>query len=418
MSKVYLSSFGGSGENGRNCHAIEVDDKIILLDAGVKREIIDGTVGFYPALNEEVVSKISCVFLSHCHEDHVAALPLVYHYGYNGKVYATKETILETKGFINKWMTFVAKKNGVLPYTVEDVEKIQFEEIELGKQTVEGYDVTLGRTGHVLGASWYVFNFDGTKVLYTGDMVMQSATLATDLPETCDGAIMNGAYAGKQLNQLEQYEKLLNNVESTWKNGGSVLLPIPPKGRGIDITLFLDQRLTEGTIYVEEAVITSMNALVQKNAWIKDGLTNQLSDKVVVIRNNDDRQKALNASQGIYITGDGMLTTDVAAIYYEALKDNENNLILITGHAATGTIAAGVLDDTYRKENNVQAKADKIIFKVHLDDNDIYELATHIQAKKVVLFHANPEFNIDITKRLSKVNVDVKTVLYPEKVEL
>ena len=70
--------------------------------------------------------------------------------------------------------------------------------------------------------------------------------VATDLPEHCDGAILNGAYAGKQLNQLEQYEKLLQNVKDTWANGGSALLPIPPKGRGIDITLFLDERLEEG----------------------------------------------------------------------------------------------------------------------------------------------------------------------------
>ena len=90
---VYLSSLSGSGENGRNCHLIEYNDKIILLDCGVKREIIDGTVGFYPGLTKEIVNKISCVFLSHCHEDHVAALPLLYHLGYKGLVYATKETI-------------------------------------------------------------------------------------------------------------------------------------------------------------------------------------------------------------------------------------------------------------------------------------------------------------------------------------
>ena len=271
MNEILLSSFGGSGENGRNCHCIEVNGKIILLDCGVKREVIDGTVGFYPSLNEEVVSRISCVFLSHCHEDHVASLPLVYHYGYTGKVYATKETIAETKGFIKKWMTFVEKKNGVLPYTEEDLNKIQFEEIQLGNQMVEGYNVTLGRTGHVLGASWYVFDFEGKKVLYTGDMVLNSASLETDIPEKCDAAIMNGAYAGKSLDQKKQYETLLKNVRKTWHDGGSVLLPIPPKGRGIDMTLFLDENLEEGTLYVEEAVITSMNELMKQTAWIKTG---------------------------------------------------------------------------------------------------------------------------------------------------
>ena len=32
---IYLSSLGGSGENGRNCHLIETAEGIILLDCGV-----------------------------------------------------------------------------------------------------------------------------------------------------------------------------------------------------------------------------------------------------------------------------------------------------------------------------------------------------------------------------------------------
>lgn len=113
-----------------------------------------------------------------------------------------------------------------------------------------------------------------------------------------------------------------------------------------------------------------------------------------------------------------MLTTDVAQVYYDALKSNPKNKILITGHAATGTIAAGVLEDAFREENQVYAQAEKIIFKVHLDDEDIYQTVKHIQAKQVVLFHANPENNINITERLGKENVVVTTLRYPEKITL
>lgn len=415
---IYLSSFGGSGENGRNCHLIEINDEIILLDCGVKREIINGVVGFYPNLNEEIVKRIKCVFLSHCHEDHVASLPLLYHLGYEGKVYATKETIAETPGFINKWMTFVDKQNGTLPFSKEDASKIKFEEICLGKQKLFNFDLTVGRSGHALGACWYVFDFNGKKALYTGDMVLESATLATDLPESCDGAIMNGAYASQHLNQSQQYKLLLDAVKHTIENNGSVLLPIPPKGRGIDITLFLDKNLKEGTIYVEEAVIKSMNALSSQKAWLKDGFDTNLSDKVRVIKTEEQRQEALKSGQGIYITGDGMITTDVSMTYYEVVKSSIKNLILITGHAATGTIGAGVLDDDFRKQNNVLAKADKIIFKVHLDDDDIYQLTTHINAKQVVLFHADAIKNQDIIERLDKEGVHVTSLLYPNKIEL
>ena len=95
MIKLY--SLGGSGENGRNCYAIEWSEGAILLDCGVKREITEYSVGDYPVLTQEFVSKLKFVLLSHAHEDHSAALPLIYSLGYKGKVYATKETIAEIK---------------------------------------------------------------------------------------------------------------------------------------------------------------------------------------------------------------------------------------------------------------------------------------------------------------------------------
>ncbi len=412
---VYLSSLSGSGENGRNCHLVEYNDKIILLDCGVKREIIDGTVGFYPGLTPEIVNKISCVFLSHCHEDHVAALPLLYHLGYKGLVYATKETIAETPGFMRKWAGFVKAKNGVLPFDEEDIDKVQFAELTLGTHTVNDFEVTLGRSGHVLGSTWYVLEISGKKVLYTGDMVMQSATLATDIPPVCDGAILNGAYAGKTMSQSEQYQKLLNACKETYARGGSALLPIPPKGRGIDIAMFLDENLEGVTIYLEDAVVKSMNALVQKTEWIKDGLPTSFSDQVVVVSNAEERVAALAAPQGIYITGDGMLTTEVSHVYYNALKGNELNTILITGHAAKGTVAAGVLDDECREADGVKAYAEKIIFKVHLDDEDMWQMVQATKVKKVVPFHADVPNNANITNRLAEIGVELKDLHYPEK---
>lgn len=416
--KVYLSSLGGSGENGRNCHLIEYNDKMILLDCGVKREVIDGVVGFYPALTSEIVKKISCVFLSHCHEDHCASLPLLYHLGYKGKVYATKETILETPGFMKKWATFVLKQNGKLPFNEEDIDKVDLVPLDLGENYIDDFKVTLGRTGHTLGASWFLFEILDKKVLYTGDMVLESATLATDLPPYCDGAIMNGAYAGKILSQKNQYEKLKDACEKTCALNGSVLLPIPPKGRGIDMTLYLDQNLKDETIYVEKSVIDSMNNLIKNKMWLKENLYTTLSSKIHIISSPQERKEAIFKNKGIYITGDGMITTDIGIEYYQGLKGNENNRILITGHAAKGTIGAGVLEEDYCLEHGVKSNNEKIIFKVHLDDDDIYYLCKHTNVKKVVLFHSDAINNENIQVRLLKENIEVKTLLYPEKWEL
>jgi len=417
---IYLSSLGGSGENGRNCHLIETAEGIILLDCGVKREIIGETVGFYPDLTPEIVSRIRMVFLSHCHEDHVAALPLLYHLGYTGKVYGTAETVKETAGFMKKWMDFVAKKQGVLPFTQEDFEAVSFETIALGgEQEVDGVRFTTGRSGHVLGGTWYVFDLCGKKILYTGDMCLQPASMGVDIPEACDASIMNGAYAGRVMHQEEQFETLLDSVQKTVNQGGKVLLPIPPKGRGIDIALFLDKRLEGGTIYLEEAVVTSMHALAQKTEWLQEGFTTDLSDRVVILRTDEDRAAALKAAgSAAYITPDGMITTDLSVTYLDALKGDAANKVIITGHAAQGTPGAGVLDEAYRTANGVKAAGEKIVFKVHMDDDDIFFLCKHTGARQAILFHSNPEFHEAIKPRMAQEGVLITTLRYPEKLKV
>lgn len=92
--------------------AIGMGDEFILPECGIKREFVDGQVGFYPTLTKGIVSKIKVVFLSHCHEDRVAGYPLLYELGDRGKVYATAEIIAEALGFVKKWMGFVEKNHG------------------------------------------------------------------------------------------------------------------------------------------------------------------------------------------------------------------------------------------------------------------------------------------------------------------
>jgi len=421
MSNVYLSAFGGSGENGRNCYTIGVGDEFILLDCGVKREIADGQVGFYPALTKEIVSKIKAVFLSHCHEDHVAGLPLLYELGYTGKVYGTRETIAETMGFVKKWMGYVEKNHGVLPFRPESADLIQLSEIELGKQEIEGIAFETGRSGHVLGGVWYMFTIEGKRLLYTGDMCREPGVLAFDQPGACDAAIMNAAYAGKKIVQSEQFAALLNSVKETALAGGKVLLPVPPKGRGIEIAQFLGAQLA-GTgipVYVEDAVEKSYKQLAVQENWIKPGILSEFPASLRVLRTDEERAAAWAVSGGAaYITPDGMLSTELGLRYFAALKGDEANKIIISGHAAKGTAGAGALDESYRAANGVKAAGEKIVFKVHMDDDDIVDMCRLTGAKKAVLFHSDAVNTVNVKERLAQEGAAGLTIQYPERADV
>lgn len=421
MNNVYLSAFGGSGENGRNCYAIGVGDEIILLDCGVKREIADGQVGFYPALTKEIVSRIKAVFLSHCHEDHVASLPLLYELGYKGKVYATRETIAETIGFVKKWMGYVEKNHGVLPFKPEAAEMIDLAPIELGTQEIEGIQFETGRSGHVLGGVWYLFTIEGRRLLYTGDMCREPGVLAFDQPGKCDAAVMNAAYAGKKIVQSAQFDALAKSVKETALAGGKVLLPVPPKGRGIEIAQFLGKELADSgvPVYVESAVEKSYKQLARQEAWIKPGILADFPASLTVLDNDEARDAAMAAAGGaVYITPDGMLSTELGLKYFEQLKGDAANKVIISGHAAKGTAGAGVLDEEYRKANGVLAAGEKIVFKVHMDDDDIVDMCHLTGAKKAVLFHSDEPMTRNVKARLAENGAEGLTIEYPQKAEV
>lgn len=418
MNNVYLSAFGGSGENGRNCYTIGMGDAFILLDCGVKREIVDGQVGFYPALTKEIVSKVKAVLLSHCHEDHVAGLPLLYELGYQGKVYATAETIAETIGFVKKWMGYVEKNHGVLPFKSESADLIRFAPIELGEQEVEGIHFEAGRSGHVLGGVWYLFTIGDKRLLYTGDMCREPGVLAFDQPGECDAAVMNAAYAGKKIVQSTQFDALLNSVKDTVLAGGKVLLPVPPKGRGIEIAQFLGTHLNGVPVYVESAVEKSYKQLATQEAWIKPGILSEFPESLHVLSADEQREQAVAVSGGaVYITPDGMLSTELGLWYFAALKGDAANKVIISGHAAKGTAGAGVLDDAYRAANGVKAEGEKIVFKVHMDDDDIVSMCEMTGAKKAVLFHSDAPMTQNVKERLAAIGCEGLTIQYPQKAE-
>ena len=179
MIKLY--SLGGSGENGRNCYAIEWSEGVILLDCGVKREINENGVGDYPVLTKELVSKLRFVLLSHAHEDHSASLPLIYSMGYRGKVYASSPTANSTPNFMNKWKNFVKENNGVIPFSEEDITKVEFETLNIGLNNIDGVEITVGRSGHVVGGIWFIVNVEGKKIFYSGDIVSEPMLLHLSL---------------------------------------------------------------------------------------------------------------------------------------------------------------------------------------------------------------------------------------------
>lgn len=81
MSKIKFFALGGLAENGKNMFVCEVDDRIFILDAGLKYPSVDlyGIDTVIPDISYLIENKdrVQGLFITHGHEDHIGAVPEV-----------------------------------------------------------------------------------------------------------------------------------------------------------------------------------------------------------------------------------------------------------------------------------------------------------------------------------------------------
>ena len=80
-NKVKITFLGGVGEIGKNMTAIETENEIIVIDAGLSfpTDELPGIDVVIPDISYLTAnkSKVKAIILTHGHEDHIGALPFV-----------------------------------------------------------------------------------------------------------------------------------------------------------------------------------------------------------------------------------------------------------------------------------------------------------------------------------------------------
>lgn len=78
MAKIKIMALGGLGENGKNMYLVDVNNRIFILDAGIKYPEVDmyGVDAVVPNISYLIENKdrIEGIFLSHGHVDNMGAL--------------------------------------------------------------------------------------------------------------------------------------------------------------------------------------------------------------------------------------------------------------------------------------------------------------------------------------------------------
>ena len=96
MNKIKILSLGGLNENGKNTYVIEIDNKIFIMDAGLKyaNDSMLGIDYIIPDYNYLIQNKkkIVGVFLTHAHPENIGGIKDLCELIPEIKVYCTKYT--------------------------------------------------------------------------------------------------------------------------------------------------------------------------------------------------------------------------------------------------------------------------------------------------------------------------------------
>ncbi|TEB13476.1 MBL fold metallo-hydrolase [Pelotomaculum propionicicum] len=409
---------GGSAEQGRTAYLISEGTHSILLDFGVQRVFAGTYAGRYPQMELEMLSRVEGVVLSHAHEDHSAALPLLVKQGLKVPVYCHRLTAALTPMYCASWRGAVENANFCPPYSKEDVNSLFFSPQEFGKVfTIGSFDVEMGPSGHMPGSAWILVTGKSHKLLYTGDICRENRLLIPpQLPADISAIIINSAYGAQSMRQAKQEEELLLALEHCMRNGGAALLPVPRIGRGQEMVSCLLQISLSGVpVYIDKGLTDALKYYQDYHEGLsaegKSFLQGLDMSKFNILPAGFEPAKI--SKPAIIVMPDAMLSAGPSEKWFRLLAEDERNSIILTGSQAAGTIGARLLsgERIFLPENSgepfiIGASVKKITWKAHPDWEDLqYLLAPFAGRTEVILGHCNVENSGKLAAELKKIGI-------------
>jgi KH/beta-lactamase-domain protein len=426
-NEVRFTALGGFKEVGRSSMMIETTDSKILLDGGIH----PGTRNppdCFPRLDwlNASLADIDAIVLSHSHLDHVGFLPLLYKYGYKGPLYCTEPTLHMVDLLLTDALKVSTMEGQSYMWDLKDLRSLISHIIPLpyGMVTDISPDVklVLYNAGHILGsATVHLHVGEGAhNIVYTGDfkfaksLLLEAASFNYPRVETLITESTYGNKSDISPPREETEMTFVNSINSTLKEGGKVLIPVPAIGRAQEIMLVLDlymrhNILSEAPIFVE-GMIKEATAI---HMYYPEYLSRELRDRIVdqdenpfiteyftIIDHPSKREEALASGPAIIMATSGMMEGGPSVQYFQGLASDPKNKILFVSYQVQGTLGRRVLDSSRQvtlvedggrmKIVDVNCKVEKVEgFSGHSDYNQIIRYISKLRPKlqRVIVGH-------------------------------
>jgi glyoxylase-like metal-dependent hydrolase (beta-lactamase superfamily II) len=347
-----LKAAGGVGEHGRNCFLWCCGGQGLLLDCGSMPAGKDEEA--YPLLKKKEIAGLRWLFLSHSHRDHVGGLNWLLARGFHGAIWSSLETRRQIAVDYPDWH--------ILPVPGQD-----------GPFTIaldEGVTVSYGRSGHCIGALWFLVDWQGEKLLYSGDYA-QNTVYRVDPIQAVSArwAILDCTYGDKIVLRSSAEAEIRRKIEKAAQDQRPLVFPVPRQGRGLALAR-LAQQESALPVYGDGTLFDAQS----RNAdWLIDPLPVSLKPL-----------ESWDGGAAVLLVADGQLAAKASrSLVKEVLK--QGGEVVLTGYCYKGSYARRTL----KKEKRVE----RIAYPGHLDLAMAGRLVRSNQFTNVLFFHWEQPFS-------------------------
>ncbi len=349
-----------------------------LLQAGGARVLIDcGLFQGYKTLRQRnwapfpvQPSSIDAVVLSHGHLDHSGYLPRLVREGFRGRVWCTHATrslckiMLPDSGRLQEEEAEFAERKGSSKhhpaeplYTEADalrsLSHLQGIDYDQDIEPVPGLRIRLRQQGHILGAAAVFAQFEGSRVLFSGDLGRPSdpVMLAPMPPPECDWIVCESTYGDRQHSPSPLEDELAVALNRVLARNGVVVIPAFAVGRAQLLLHVIAQlqgqgRVPKVPVYLNSPMASDVTQLYRDYRPLHrlDQAALDAMRDITHIVSTVEESKALNRRKGpmIIVSASGMATGGRVLHHLVAFAPDPRNAIVLSGYQAGGTRGAAL----------------------------------------------------------------------------
>lgn len=423
---IRLTDLNAAGGIGANSFLLEVGPFRLLLDSGMHpKEVGHPSL---PRFEHCQDGGLDAIILTHCHLDHLGALPVATRHHPETKILTTPASCLLGPRMLRNSVNVMKRQREELDlpelplYTMRDIVRVEsaLQPLFFGRtiewwKGAETLEITLHPSGHIAGAASVEIGYRHQRLLCSGDILF-------DRQRTVDGAVTpRGRFDHLLLETTRgaterppgqtrstELARFWEIAADTIRGGGSLLVPVFALGRMQEMMALLVDAFREGLVPVCPVYATGlgMDLVNYLHKIGKREHTVHFARHVLTrlkVRPLPDplRPGREPGEPGIFLLSSGMMVPHTPSYKMAAsLLGKDRNTIAFIGYCDPDTPGAE-LQRTPRGEEflfeamdyscPVEARVERFDISGHADRDELVDYARAIDPRTVVLQHGDQE---------------------------